>query len=171
MATSTKCHGMPNSPSLSPTKASSSLLGPNFYCQPIEAIALHRPGASQCSHKALAATTVANTPRAYQKYAWVIDKVAANKLPKHGLQDLPIGLADSNTNPLGPLHNLSTNRLKALQGYVRSILPTGAPIHFLRMKDSTLCLRVYYRGPNCIPQQAWSLSNKSQVPSRPATSP
>ena len=113
MATLTKHHGLPNGLRLSATEASNSLLGPNFYCQPIQAIALHRPGAGQCSNKALAATTIANTPRAYQKYVRVVDKMAANKLPKRGPQDLPIGLAGNNTNPLGPLHNLSTNRLKA----------------------------------------------------------
>ena len=151
MTTLTNRYGLPNIPSLSATKASSSPLGPNFYCQPIQAIALHRTGAGRCSEEALAATIVANTPCAYQKYARVVNKVATDKLPKHGLKDLPIGLAGSNTNRLGPLHSLSTNRLKALQGYARSMLPTGAPILFLRLKDGTLYLSVDYWGPNCIP--------------------
>ena len=129
MATLTERHELPNSLSLSATEPSSSPLGPNFYCRPIKAITIHCPGAGQCSDKALAATTVANTPCAYQKYARVVNKMAADELPKHGPQDLYIGFA----------------------GYARLMLPMGASILFLRKKDSTLCLSVDHRGPNCIP--------------------
>ena len=60
-------------------------LGPRIsIANPFRAIALHCPGASQCSNKVLAAMTVANISCAYQKYVRVVDTVAANKLSKHG---------------------------------------------------------------------------------------
>ena len=126
----------------------------------IKVISLHCPDTDQCNYKILAATTVANISCAYQRYAQVFDRMAANKLPKHNPQNHAINLASTNTLPFGPLYNLSTNKLKALQDYIsnnladgfirQSKLPARALIHFVKKKDKTLCLYVNYRGLNCI---------------------
>ena len=86
--------------------------------------------------------------------------MAANKLSNHGLQDHAIDFASTKTPLFGPLDNLTTNKLKALQDYISNnlaggylqqlILPAGALILFVRKKDGTLFLCVNYRGLNCI---------------------
>ena len=91
----------------------------------ISTTALHHPGANRRSNRVLNATTVADIPCVYRKYARVLDKVAANKLPKHGPQDHTIDLASTKIPLFELLYNLSTNELQALQDYISDNLAKG----------------------------------------------
>ena len=87
-----------------------------------QATALHCLKANWLNNKVLAGMTIADISRVYQKYARVFDKVAANELLEHKLQDHAIGLAHTRTPLFGPLYNLSTNELKALRDYINNNL-------------------------------------------------
>ena len=77
----------------------------------------------------------------------VFSKSAADKLPQHGSQDHVIDLTSSKPS-FGPLYNLLATELGVLQDYLNENLvkgfihpltsPAGAPILFVKKKDSTL---------------------------------
>ena len=121
---------------------------------------MHCPDTNQRNNKVLAATTVADIPYVYWKYAQVFDKVTANELSNSALQDHVIVLAGTKTLPFGLLYNLSTNKLKAHWDYISNNLAKSfvqqsawqarALILFVKKKESTLCLFVDYKGLNCL---------------------
>ena len=98
-------------------------------------------------------------PDCYADLVDVFSKEQAEQLPAHSLQDHAIDL-DSGQPTFGPLYNLSATELKTLRGYIDENLakgfirpstsPAGAPILFVKKKDSTLWLCVNYRALNCL---------------------
>ena len=93
-------------------------------------------------------------PTKYQAFTKVFLKKKVNKLPAHGTHNHAINLKGTGDLPFGPLYNLSGNKLKVLQDYLADNLvkgfiwvstsPLGAPILFVKKKDSTLQLCVNY---------------------------
>ena len=93
-------------------------------------------------------------PTKYQVFTEVFSKKKANELPVHGTHNHTINLKGTGDPPFGPLYNLSGNELKVLQDYLADNLakgfiqastsPLGAPILFVKKKDSTLQLCVDY---------------------------
>jgi hypothetical protein len=83
----------------------------------------------------------------YQVYADVSDKVKASVLSQHQLYDCPIDLQPGREPPWGPIYNLSPTELEVLyiyiyenlaSGFIRhSKSPVGAPIFFMKKKDSS----------------------------------
>ena len=97
-------------------------------------------------------------PSEYADLAHVFSEDAANTLPEHGPHDLQ--LETTGTPPFGPLYNLSQNELEVLREYITDNLAkgfiqpstssAGAPVLFIKKKDSSLRLCVDYRGLNLI---------------------
>ena len=93
-------------------------------------------------------------PTKYQAFTKVFSKKKVNELPVHRTHDHAINLEGIGDPPFGPLYNLSGNKLKVLQDYLvdnlvkgfiqASTSPSGAPILFVKKKDSTLRLCVDY---------------------------
>jgi hypothetical protein len=99
-------------------------------------------------------------PSQYAEYADVGSEDAAKELTEHSQHNLPIKLTDDAQPPHKPIYNLSAMELKILRKYLseymerswirRSKSPAGAPILFVKKKDSSLRLCVDYRGLNKI---------------------
>lgn len=99
-------------------------------------------------------------PKAYQAYADVFSKAKASQLPLHCDLDHAIDLEHGEKPPYGPIYNLSKTELAMLRKYIDKNLRTGficpstllagAPILFVKKKDSSLRLCVDYRGLNQI---------------------
>jgi hypothetical protein len=94
----------------------------------------------------------------YNDFADVFSKSKADTLAPHRLYDLKIQLEDSASPPQPPIYLLSTSELATLQEFLDEhlsmgyIQPTrsshGAPIHFIKKKDSSLWLCVNFRALN-----------------------
>ncbi len=103
---------------------------------------------------------VVSLPKEYQSYQHLFDKDKASVLPQHKPYDHEIPLAQDSMPPYGPIYSLSELELKALRtyldenlatGFIRpSSSPAGAPILFVKKKDSSLRLCVDYRGLNAV---------------------
>src|SRR6266481_1880825 len=99
-------------------------------------------------------------PEQYHDFANVFSKVKASVLADHRLYDLKITLEDGTAPPLGPVYSLSQEELKALHKFIDEnvamgfITPSrsshGAPVLFIKKKDSSLRLCVDFRGINRI---------------------
>ena len=97
-------------------------------------------------------------PLEYHDLIEVFSKQKADTLPKHHPYDLKINLINDATPPLGPIYSLSEAEQLALCEYLAENLSKGfikqsksscgAPILFIKKKDSSLCLCINYRGLN-----------------------
>ncbi|CDO68992.1 hypothetical protein BN946_scf184762.g8 [Trametes cinnabarina] len=99
-------------------------------------------------------------PPEYHEFADVFSKKKADTLPEHRPYDLKITLEEGKVPPLGPIYSLSQVELDTLREYIEENLrsgfirpsnsPCGAPVLFVKKKDSSLCLCVDYQGLNKI---------------------
>ncbi len=99
-------------------------------------------------------------PEEYREFADVFNKAKADTLPEHRPYDLKIELEDGAVPPLGPIYSLSQLELDTLREYIEENLrsgfiapsnsPCGSPVLFVKKKDGSLRLCVYYRGLNKI---------------------
>jgi len=99
-----------------------------------------------------------NLPLEYHEFANVFSKTESKPLPDHQPYDLSIQIKGEQSSPLGPIYLLSALELQMLRkfldenlktGIIRtSSSPCGAPVLFVRNKNSLLCLCVDYRGLN-----------------------
>ena len=98
-------------------------------------------------------------PAEYSDFSNVFSSDSAAELPEHtGINDHPINLLDDKQPPYGPIYSLGSVELEILKTYIKANLasgfirlsksPAGAPILFIRKKDSSLRLCVDYRGLN-----------------------
>jgi len=97
-------------------------------------------------------------PSKYEEYRDVFEKKNADTLPQHRPSDCGIKLQEGVQPPFGPIYNLSLNELAALRDYLDENLgknfirhsksPAGAPILFVKKKDDSLRMCVYYCGLN-----------------------
>src|SRR5882724_4588999 len=101
-----------------------------------------------------------NVPEEYHNFADVFRKYKAGKLAEHRPYDLKINLDKVTAPPFGPIYSLSQEELVALHKFIDENLatgficpshsPHGAPVLFIRKKDSSLRLCVDFRGLNRI---------------------
>jgi len=95
----------------------------------------------------------------YNRYAQVFCAKQAARLPEHKPWDHQIPLIDPHVKiPTGAIYKTTWEEDEALQNYLKSEVPTGkvrcshsstgAPILFVRKKDSTLRICVDYRALN-----------------------
>jgi transposase InsO family protein len=98
-------------------------------------------------------------PSAFHDYSDVFSKARAEKLPSHRSYDHAIDLIDeTNLPPVGPIYSTSSAESQALKveidgllakGFIRpSTAPIGAPVLFVKKKDSTLRMCIDYRQLN-----------------------
>ena len=103
-------------------------------------------------------TAVAVIPKQYVRFKDLFDKTKADVLPLHQPYDHKIPLETGTSPPYGPIYGLSAVELTALRKYLDENLarnfikpstsPAGAPILFVKKKDSSLRLCVDFRGIN-----------------------
>jgi hypothetical protein len=108
-------------------------------------------------------------PAAYEGYANVFDKKAADQLPPHRPFDHEIPLLEGKHPSAGPLYSLAPNERQVLKDYIDSNLEKGfirysssscsAPVLFVKKKDGSLRLCVDYRNLNSI-----TVKNKYPLP-------
>ena len=99
-------------------------------------------------------------PREHHQYLSIFSAQEANSLPNHSAYDHSIPLVENGVPPFGPIYSLSQTELEALSEYIKENLakgfirpsssPAGAPILFVKKKDSSLRMCVDYRGLNNI---------------------
>ena len=98
-------------------------------------------------------------PAEYSDFSNVFSSDSAAKLPEHtGINNHPINLLDDKQPPYGPIYSLGPVEVETLKTYIKANLassfiwpskpPTGAPILFVRKKDSSLCLCIDYQELN-----------------------
>jgi hypothetical protein len=95
---------------------------------------------------------------AQYEYRNVFEKKNVDTLLQHRPYDCGIELQEGAQPPFGPIYSLSQNELAALQDYLDENLgknfirhsksPAGAPILFVKKKDSSLWMCMDYRGLN-----------------------
>ena len=103
---------------------------------------------------------LSDVPCDYYSYAAMFSKHGAKQLPRHCRLDLSIQIKEGKTSPLGPIYSLSSLELQTLREFLDKNLrtglikpsrsPCGAPVLFVKKKDSSLRLCVDYRGLNKI---------------------
>ena len=103
---------------------------------------------------------MSGVPEEYHEYADVFSKEKADTLPDHHPYDLKIDLEDGAEPPLGRMYSLLQTEVQALReflnknlhiGFIRpSKAGHGAPILFVKKKDSSLRLCVDFRSLNCL---------------------
>ena len=103
---------------------------------------------------------ITNLPARYSNFFDVFEKRNADRLPEHRPYDCPIELEEGAHPPFGPIYGLSKPELESLHMYLDENLAkgfiqpskslVGAPILFVKKKDSSLRLCVDYQGLNKI---------------------
>ena len=102
----------------------------------------------------------------YADYTDIFSSDSAAKLTKHnGINNYPMNLIDNKLPSYGPIYSLRLVEFKMLKTYIEtnlangfiwpSKLPAGAPILFIRKKDSSLWLCVDYWGLNNLTIKNW----------------
>ena len=96
----------------------------------------------------------------YEDFGHVFEKKNVDRLLEHRPYDCPIDLQKGASTPFGPIYRLSEPELQALRTYLDENLekgfiqpsksPAGASILFVKKKDGSLRLCVYYRGLNLL---------------------
>jgi len=104
-------------------------------------------------------------PEEYHKYADVFSKSKAETLTPHHPYDLRIDLEKDSHPPVGTIYLLSKFEQEALKEFIDKNLtngficstfsPHGAPVLFVKKKDSFLQLCVDFRGLNKITKKDW----------------
>jgi len=102
-------------------------------------------------------------PECYHDFADVFSKSKAKNLAPHQDYNLKIEIEDGAKPPLGPIYPLSEFELVALQEFINEHLamgfihssksPFGAPVLFIKKKDSSLWLCVNFHQLNTITQK------------------
>ncbi|MBW0549538.1 hypothetical protein O181_089253 [Austropuccinia psidii MF-1] len=113
-------------------------------------------------------TMMKAAPYSHHQYLDVFSKVKSQKLPPHHTCDHHIKLEGS-LPPVGVIYSLSSQESDTLTAYISEnvekgfIWPnsssTGAPVPFVKKKDGSLCLCVYYCKHNAVTRK-----NKYPVP-------
>jgi len=103
---------------------------------------------------------LSNIPSEYHEFANVFSKTKAEVLAPHHPYDFKINLEESAQPPVGSIYSLSASKQEALKEFIEENLnmgfiqltssPHGAPVLFIKKKDSSLCLCVDFHGLNCI---------------------
>ena len=103
---------------------------------------------------------MSNVPSKYHEFCDVLSKSCANTLPTHQPYDLKNELEDEAVPPFGPIYSLSPHELQTLREFIDEHLanglicpthsPSGAPVLFIKKKDSSLRLCINFRGLNKI---------------------
>jgi hypothetical protein len=103
---------------------------------------------------------LSDIPEQYREFADIFSKSKAEKLAPHQSYDLKIELEDGAQPPPGRMYSLSPSELQTLRefldehlalGFIRpTSSPHGAPVLFVKKKDSSLQLCVDFRGLNRI---------------------
>ena len=100
-------------------------------------------------------------PAKYSDFSNIFSSDSAAELPEHtGINNHPIDLLNNKQPPYGPIYSLGLVELETLKTYIKANLasgfirlskfPAGAPILFVRKKNSSLRLCVDYRGLNSL---------------------
>jgi len=103
---------------------------------------------------------LSNVPSEYHKFADIFSKTKAEVLTPHCPYDLKINLKEDAQPLVGPIYSLSASKQVALKEFIEENLntdfiqptssPHGAPVLFVKKKDSSLCLFVNFHGLNHI---------------------
>ena len=103
---------------------------------------------------------MSNVPLEHHEFPDVFSKSRANTLPTHQPYDLKIELEDGAIPPFGPIYFLSPHELQTLREFIDEHLAnslicltrslSGAPVLFIKKKDSSLQLCVNFQGLNKI---------------------
>ena len=103
---------------------------------------------------------LSNVPSKYHKFANVFSKTKAETLSPYCSYDLKINLEEGAQPLVGPIYSLSASEKEALKEFIEENLnmgfiqpissPHGAPVLFIKKKDSLLHLCVNFHGFNCI---------------------
>jgi len=112
------------------------------------------------STKLAEAPDLSNIPSKYHEFANIFSKTKAENLPSHCPYDLKINLEEGAQPPVGPIYSLSASEQEALKKFIEKNLNTyfiqptlsshGAPVLFIKKKDSSLCLCVNFCSLNHI---------------------
>ena len=123
-------------------------------------LCLHSSDIQANSAKLAETPDLSNILSEYHEFANVFSMTKAEILPPHRPYDLKINLEEGAQPPVGPIYSLSASEQEALKEFIEEnlnmgfIRPTssshGAPVLFVKKKDSSLCLCVNFRGLNCI---------------------
>jgi len=103
---------------------------------------------------------LSNVPSEYHEFANIFSKTKAEVLPPHCPYDLKINLEEGAQPPVDPIYFLSASEQEALKEFIEENLnmgfiqptssPHGAPVLFVKKKDSSLRLCVNFHGLNRI---------------------
>ena len=112
------------------------------------------------SAKLAEASDLSNVPSKYHEFANIFSKTKAETLPPHRSYDLKINLEEGAQPLVGPIYFLSVSEQEVLKEFIEENLnisfiwpissPHGAPVLFVKKKDSSLCLCVDFHGLNRI---------------------
>ena len=108
---------------------------------------------------------MSNVLSEHHKFCDVFSKSCANTLPTHQPYNSKIKLEDGAIPPFGPIYSLSPHELQTLREFIDEHLanslirpthsPSGAPVLFIKKKDSSLQLCINFRGLNKITKKDW----------------
>jgi hypothetical protein len=164
----TSCPLPPDIPPLSTSRSSADTSTPNIslinavaFCWTCKlegstqfSIYLHPTGVD------LRSATLSSGPPEYHEFADIFDKGNTNQFPPHRPYNLKIDLEDGAAPPLGTIYSLSPIKLEALRKFLDENISSGllrsssslhgAPVLFVKKKDSSLRLCVDFRGLNQI---------------------
>ena len=103
---------------------------------------------------------LSNIPSEYHKFTDIFSKNKAEVLSSHHPYDLKINLEEGAQPPVGPIYSLSAFEQETFKKFIKENLNTGfirptsslhgAPVLFVKKKDSSLHLCVDFYGLNCI---------------------
>jgi len=123
-------------------------------------LCLHSSDIQANSAKLVEAPDLSNVSSEYHKFANIFSKTKAETLPPHRSYDLKINLEEGAQPSVGPIYSLSASEQEALKEFIEEnlnmgfIQPTsslhGAPVLFIKKKDSSLRLCVDFCGLNHI---------------------
>ena len=121
---------------------------------------LFRLKASTITLKLAETPDLSNVSSEYHKFTNVFSKTKAEVLSSHCPYDLKINLKEGAQPLVGPIYFLSALEQEALKEFIEENLNTcfiqptssshGAPVLFVKKKDSSLCLCVNFCGLNYI---------------------
>ena len=123
-------------------------------------LCLHSSDIQANSAKLAETPDLSNVPSEYHEFADVFSKTKAETLPPYRPYNLKINLEEGAQPPVGLIYSLSASEQEALKEFIEENLntgfirptsfPHGAPVLFVKKKDSSLRLCVDFHGLNRI---------------------